>query len=84
MFPFQFFLQVQFLFTSLTIETQHIRDDIPSQMKGQVLWELQQLPIGHVLPELPSSFLPSLSNGLLFKSYTFVSPSNNPLLPEVY
>lgn len=32
---------------------------------------------------MPSSFLPSVSNGFLFKSYTLVS-SNNPLLPEVY
>ena len=30
--------------------------------------ESQQLAVGHTLPELPSSFLPTLSNCLLFKS----------------
>ena len=35
---------------------------------GQILCKSQQLAVGHALPELPSSFLPSLSNCLLFKS----------------
>ena len=37
--------------------------------------ESQQLAVGHTLPELPSSFLPSLSNCLLFKSCRCPNPA---------
>ena len=41
----------------------------PPSYTGQAWCKSQQLAVGHAVPELESSFLPSLSNCLLFKSY---------------
>ena len=85
------FPQVEFPFTALTSETQHIREPDRGRPQGTPAWHIhpgslfhthtgqalcksQKLAVGHTLPELPDSFLPPLTNCLLFKSCRCPNP----------